>query len=801
MNLRTILLKKTKLLNTDSFKKNLQLDQLTLKPWVAIGHFDVIYSYQLDTRDRNVFATIHENNSAVAAKNDESTYYHPLYLLTDQDDTDLWQRDSWFISITRIHLASTVTGSDVIRELSDYISYRCKSQECYCHVYQTIELSDLTVVAKSNNLSNMLSIILNLWAQPNIGKLYTYFGVEYEFLKNFDKRPDESDIINFLSMRFAIRNSKNVDAFFQIVKKELGDTPTYSIAGVDDVVLNFNELKVQKFVNFLRSWLVSGLPREIDLTQTFSDITTRLGTSYNRDESDNINESDNPKSTPSEFHSLEQLCIKLTELCKDVQQLSREKLNSPIDKYWLRSLSELSYSLLRLSRVASLDEFVYLMLPGAKAFLQNLKEALNNDFQGDSVILDRESLYLFVDNWSHLMEHVMRLEGQLVHQPETRPILYDLPLAMLEQILALLDLCSQILQINDNPKKDIQFILFPKLCSVIEAEEIFVANSQNPGLLSISIPFHMMYDPKTIQIALCHEIAHFVGENHRNRELRRECYFHAAAILIADLIFETEHKAFIEQIYQMLMKYSYCCDTKAETISKDESCIQQWTCKLLYCETTTVYRNLIQGAVKKAIDIEDNMNSNRLVFSVNFPVLQERYRQYFAVILPKLTMLFREVFADICMVCLLDLNAETYFDSLSGGIIENPGSIEFTAVRIFSTLLAIGKPMPKQYSFPDNELGKQLFQSMQRLKAKQPTRDTESGNYQFPITCVQQLQAYAQKCATDIKKQLSDGSTAAMMEKLRFMFNNVISKNMNSERLREFINGYRKKCLRSVNKE
>lgn len=791
MSLQVVLLKKTTLLDKNQLEKPLILGGKTLRPWVVMGHFDAMYVYQLDTKNRNIFTAIHENNSDVVAMNDENTYYHPLYLLTQQDDTDFWKQDNWFIAVTRIHLASTVTESDEVEELCEYFVNRSNVVGCSCVVYQTIELSDLIMVVKSQRISNMLDVVLNLWSYPRIGKLYTYCGIDYEHLKNFDIQPENNDIIDFLSMRFAVRNPNNADAFFGIVQEKLGHGPIFSIAGVDDVVLNYNSLPVQKLVSFLRLWLVTGLSPNFNITHVFSDITTRLGTKCQKcnpsEEEAILKCSQEPNPSIVKFQLLNQHCYELVDLCKEVQMLSKGKLESPIDKYWLRSFSELSYSLLRLCRTAILDEFVYLMFPGVHSFLCNMKAFLNS---GDITELDREPLCQFVYNWSQLMEHVMRLEGQLAHQPETRPLLYDIPLAMLEYTMALLDLCSNILQIKDEPKINIQFILFPKLCGIIETEEMFTANNRLPGLLSISIPLHMLYDPRTIQITLCHEISHFVGEKHRNRTLRRECYIHAAAILIADVIFENEDEIFIKEIYRRLRKHIFS-EEKLETIYDVEAAIQQWINELLCDDPAAKYCDLIRNVL---INTQFNTEYKQLKFSADFASYQDRNQRYFAVILPKLTMLFREVFADICMVCLLNLDSNTYLDALYKDVIGNPGTVEFTAVRIFTTLSAVKKDIPEQGDDYDEEVTDQFFRTLQRLIMNQTDRDTTT--YQFPIGIVNQLRIYSDKCASDIKALLEDDDeTNGMVSTLRMMYHNVISTNINYNLLQEFINDYRKKSL------
>lgn len=789
MNLRVILLKKNALLHKDAYTSDLGFGKEMLGPWVTMGHFDSMYSYLLDTQDQNIFSVIRENNSIVAKKNDGDGYFHPLYLLMETTDEAFWMQDSWFIAVTRIHLASTVISPHDIKNLNNDIANQCKKMGCCCHIYQTIELSDLILVVKSDRINPMLDIVLNLWTRPVVGKVYTYCGIDYRYLTKPNAQLEEQNDIVFLSMRYAVRDSAKANDFFHFIEDNLGGKPLYSIAGVDDVIINFQNLKVQQLIHFFQNLLVNDLPENIDLGGAFSDITTRLGAPLQNREPQPTEDA-TAASVEKMKAALQQRCHELVDLNIYVRKLANTKQINQIDQYWLRSLSELSYSLLRLSRNALLDEFVYLMLPGIRAFLYNLKNILSRDDPNCLSVLDQEGCCRFVDHCAQLMEHIMRTEGQLAHHPEIRPILYDIPLAMLEHILAFLDLCSTILQTKDQPKKQIQFILLPRLCSEMKTEEIFTASGYLPGLLAISIPLHLMYDPQAVQIALCHEISHFVGENHRNRDQRRGYYIGAAAELIADLIFETNRESFIEQVRQRLDIYiSNCQNEDTWTISDYGQAVQTWIDNFLYSpDLPCEYGNLIRDTL---ISESSSYVDNPLLLHADFVTLRIRNINYFAQILPVFTMLFREVFADICMVSLLDLDENTYLDSFYDDISENPTSAEFYAVRVFTTLTALDKPIPRKRTSTDTTGEKQFFSALKRLTRQYPRQNIESVVYQFPLGCILKLQLYSDCCVEKIKDLLNSED----VKQLRRMYKNVIDSNMKHQDLQQFIQEYRKRYL------
>lgn len=780
MNLRVVLLKRTAMLHKDCYKAALDLPEKALGPWVTMGHFDTMYSYQLNTDNQNIFSKIRDNNNQISAMNNADQYFHPLYLLTDRDDSQFWSVKSWYMAVTRIHLNSTVNEADVYTTMAEHIHNICNDKGCTCFLYQTVELSDMILVLKSDRLSSILDTALNLWVCPHIGKVYTYCGVDYGHLKNTKRVPDPQDNIDFLSMRFAVRSASLASNFFELVKDMLGKENTYSIAGVDDVILNWQKLPVKKLINFYRQWFVKGFSEEIDVPGAFSDITTRLGAQY---------------AVPTDHAShpdpdaLSRVCAELVEINKHVQELAQKRLPGDSNAYWLKCLSELTVSLLRLSRTALLDEFVYLMLPGVKAFLLNLDSLLSASGSDSVKEIDPAKCRFFVESWAHLMEHIMRIEGQLAHQPETRPVLYDIPLAMLEHILVFLKYCSQILQEKDPNKKEINFILIPRLCEQIVATELFSNNSQAPGLVLISIPLHMMYDPQAVQIALCHELSHFVGEAHRNRSYRLECYISAVSALLASVVFKTDNLSFRTCLEQRLKESVPSCS--CATIFESMSCITQWITELLDPENVAdQYSNFIRDVL-----ISSKLNRTDSDFPIisNFDELGLRSERDFEPLLSDLTILFREVFADICMLRLIKLDAVTYISSFLQDFSEYPDEpYEAYGIRIHAALAAMDMCLPERYLFPDGVVADRLLAAIAHVQRRTENTYNPYGDYRIPAAAVGKLLDYAKKCSADIAELVANH---AQMAELYAMYHNVSSPDLDCSILQKHINSYRKEYL------
>ena len=152
------------------------------------------------------------------------------------------------------------------------------------------------------------------------------------------------------------------------------------------------------------------------------------------------------------------------------------------------------------------------------------------------------------------------------------------------------------------------------------------------------------------------------------------------------------------------------------------------------------------------------------------------------------TMLFREVFADICMVRTLDLDSNTYFNEFYSDISMNPSSEDFYAVRIYITLTALQKDMPQKSQFPD---ANEFFIKLNRLAQKDPMQNLES----LPLGCILKLQEYSKSCVKKLEELLNDKDVKTKVDKLREMYNNLIGLNVKYQDLQIFIRDYRKKYL------
>lgn len=500
MRLRTVLLERIARLGPDSFREEHELPSSAMGPWITMGHFDAMYTYSLEIGG-GIFDAMERDVQRLAARSNGKTYFHPLYLVSQEDDGVFWDTPAWNVGVLRLHMATTGETTDscelLRRELREYEYARF----CSYQVYYTVELSDLVIAVKTEKLSDLMNFSLNLRKFLYVGKVYSYFGIDYRRL--YTSEYDGGDKIAFCSMRFAVSHAPKAGELLKTVKEKMGDRPDYSITGVDDVMIYWEELPAERIYKLYRALFAPGA-FELHLSDAFSDITTRVGIREFPTTRSRLDGVENPvpeSGTGDRFDGIfspaaggkgefDGICGILVEHNRSFQERLRDNGYD-----WLKPLSELMNTLVYMSRNVVLDSFLFLMLPAVQALFRNVEEIAGTPFSREDV----RKCHEFVGAWNHLMELVTRTEGQLSHYPELRPLVFDIPVIMLEYTLSFLNRCAEILQREDDEKQEIQFLLVPQLCQRIRAEELFPAMGTLPGLILVQLPYDGLYNTFSIQ--------------------------------------------------------------------------------------------------------------------------------------------------------------------------------------------------------------------------------------------------------------------------------------------------------------
>lgn len=749
MNLRVAILEKNSFLNKKMFddveNKNV------ISKWVVMGHFDMLSICELQG-EQNFFETIYKNNRTLLCSNDTSSYRYPIYLMTNENDLEFWSNHLPFFSIIKIHFSSSVDHEKNYECLKQDLNKEAKSRGFEYHIYNTFELSDIVVVIKSNKLSTILSCTKKLRSYFYIGKIYTYPAISVEALKGDGSEFKEEDIIEYISLRFSVFSSAQINKIVNMVKNILNTSQVYSITGVDDILFNRVNATAKDLFNFYSNIFIKPEKKFEDL----SSLITRVGVTILNDD-----------------FCGEEICehtsINLSKACKKML-LKLETIAKNIDykkHKWFDSLFELIKLLNRMSQTPVLDEFVYLLLPGMIAFIDNIYLIYL-----DTELLDENSqeYNIFVQGIIDLIEQIMRSEVQLVHSPELRPIMYNLPIVVVEYTQALLRQCSELLKKADNSVENIRLLLVPKIIDRIETVEVFSATSNLDGLIEISIPLDMLYNPLQLQCNLCHEVSHFIGEHHRNRKLRVENYSRAVAVLMEKTLFGDFSHDMIKPLEMQVKNLlnSGDCNYEDQMMQSMQTSIERWIEG--WFGNPQNYYNFINNT----LSLLETQNS--LKIHGNTDEIHYNYSNFFAPLLEETSKLFKEIYADICMLFLLPISPEEYIKLFASELIDKSpmcidaasqevyGSLlyEIHYIRIFAALKATKRSFP-QASKSDPPYYVNICEAINKIDDYYD-QENEISSF-IPMGVIIQLCEYAKKCYDSLYDNLENDEDFIEMKK------------------------------------
>lgn len=711
--------------------------------WIALGHFDDMYVYDIDESEENgFFARIKKDKEKIFAQSDESVYYHPLYLIPDISNLYANDYSNNFIAIVRIHFPASIKLTTQFDHIKKAICRELKQSDLSYRLYYATEFSDMVLDVRSKTLNILIEKVLRLREikDINIGKTYTYFGISSNLIYSDDDMEESNDIIPFLSMRFSGYNTKTIRQQMKLIKKCMNlsgehDGEEYCTNGIDDVMLIYKNKKSSSLVNLYKKLLRSDEYRDYRKPES----VTKVGV-YIDIESTNYQEF-----SPDSDLISSKICSELSDLCRGISESLKSK---QMDLGWFHAISEVAHSLVRMSKTPIMDEVIYLIAPGVRAFLLNIIDMIEKKEKDE--LLCSEHLYEFVEKCSYFSEQLMRIEGQLSHNPEIRPVIYDIPVFMLEYIVAFLNKCSKILKFSDADKKYLhtEVMLIPHPCEIASAQEIFPATDKITGLVCIQIPESDLYNPKKTLRALCHEISHYVGELLRNREKRKKSYIMAFSALLIDKVYASNNvdlRCLLEEYFTKFIR-----DKKTPTIRE-------------------MHEMLFDKAYKK-ICVNDSMEKiyHELFAQENFDPeaiseleffsdenIELSFRYSFRDILNDVDILFREVFADVCMLFILDIDTSKYIESLLEEIAAHPNKqnnseIAF-AVRIYSTLTAMEREISYNSTAYESEW-RSINDYITKMDNEIQNEVVGTFNLEISTAAVWALKAYAKECFNSIKK-------------------------------------------------
>lgn len=641
--------------------------------WLALGHMDWIQINSIPGIEvdgggiclNQVKAYTHELSTKGA---EAFIYRQPLYILQEfpqvwRESVDrFWNMSSAFMTITRCYSDSQrqqnfeVAVERQLQRYSDSERSRIFSAQDVPEgplghnvvylCYRTFELSDVILVAKSDSAESLLACVGRLYTLPEVRDLYSYYCIGWNELGPVKGLAVEDDCISLISTRFAVHRSRKCRAQLEVLQTVFSQrntpAPAFLVTGMEDINLiaaNKNSVQMCELFQYM-------LSIGDDFWEAFDSSTTRLG----------ILEVSLPLwSAEEEYGSLKGELVEAYQHLKEsfFLQIGTHQL----EQDWVHPLSELISLLSHLCRNCVLWQVCYILLDGIRGIIRLVEEwSLGSARLGER---NEQEVMRMIRGVDRLIEHIIRMEGELVHHPETRPMLFDVPTNLLEFYLIFSDQCILYLQNREgqNRQRGFQLLLIPNLCQQISIHDQLNSERSENRLLYVEIPLGMLYDPSHVICVLVHEMAHHSGEKARNRKSRFLDLATCAAFILADELDMGKNdtvvrrvKTLIKQIYPVDKRdyirdiIHYLLETM-DVIGQTESYVEEfWNLYLDRLDASPAER--MAWLNQHTADYHHKRG--------------ERLHKQLEKLLWEVEYLFKETYADLAMFTLLGLEAKDY---------------------------------------------------------------------------------------------------------------------------------------------
>ena len=677
--------------------------------YVCLGHFDKIEFFDLKPYAETQGAclqpllAIRERAKEPCGKN--VNYIYPLYVLRTIDGEDIASiRSFWssrnatsFIVVTRIHcdkvlsLDENGTHKPFIERLTSLFTGRENDRQvCFSAndgdaslegaFYESLELGDIVGIMKSDSLVALLRQTRRIYQEDYVSDVYTYCCVGSRFFEEDKKRfhsmlkalPGVEKV--YISSRFSIRDVSKAEKYFSKLRQDnfirsiLGDfcDHCFYVTGTADAAIEWGKRTERELIQIIRA-IVLCRPATEDGASSFAafdDVITRIGLPYPMPDGD--------EGIPVEASPQRSVVSFLTD--RQYDWVFDQKQKFP--EQWSYSLRKLIATLKTMCTDCMMDDLSMLLVKGVAALVERLHEIYGET--QDNIAWAQpynEEISETLDLWMALINDITHLEGQLAQHPELHPIRFFIPSIILLFEQRFVSQCAELLE-DISATRPFAPVLVP--CSVDHVDTCCILDSTDNTArsacpLSIRLPSSLLYDPYKVSHILCHEIAHYCGDEPRKREDRLASIVKCLADWILRLwrflgrlddFFEASE---IEHVHDSMRKdiagrlvalYANHSHADVAYLSHVRQIMYNHVIDVL--DDHVQYDAYINFFFRKT-PAPDVASFFKMAYDRQRMQLEPLFLDYSNHHMDLLLMLYRECYADIAMILMLRCDFDTYF--------------------------------------------------------------------------------------------------------------------------------------------
>jgi len=563
-----------------------------------------------------------------------------------------------------------------------------KQNELQILVMQTFDTMDAVVLIQSNCLRELEKCLRKLENISQIVYLYTIVGVAQSYLnicseKKIEWKWNERDCniekkIPLLTLKIASENPKKIRTIIESksimetdINKYFKEADFKYMHGHHNVFIQFRNIPV-KFLIFLL--LPNGL---------LSHENELFGTSIYNIETDCLYDFD---IADGERGQDTQVTDDLPELLTDMYIKTVQKYLENENNTYLHNLVLILNALSQFEHFRMARDVYYLVFRAFNNFLMEFDKLSRekNDEKIDELNVEITKMIGYINS---VVTQSIHTDQNFLTIPGYSGTSFWLPIKL---TIYYQELAYKIVKIYREKKHQYDVMLVPELETKPYTKEKRIEDSENV-IHTIIVKFgqRMLFQP-SLHIVLIHELSHYIGEEYRQRILRKNKMVELMAFLTVKLLFkgviqengsiQKEIDSYITSVQEKigafyLRKINKKCsnDYYASDIAK---ALQSAAWNVIMADSRDPLFEEVFGTlsdwdaiIKKIDEIEPGMDGEEIFFEVKNCLSSNRMKARYSVevenLICSLVRVFKEIYSDISAYAILQFPFEEFQDAFS----------------------------------------------------------------------------------------------------------------------------------------
>ena len=563
-----------------------------------------------------------------------------------------------------------------------------KQNELQILVMQTFDTMDAVVLIQSNCLRELEKCLRKLENISQIVYLYTIVGVAQSYLnicseKKIELKWNERDCniekkIPLLTLKIASENPKKIRTIIESksimetdINKYFKEADFKYMHGHHNVFIQFRNIPV-KFLIFLL--LPNGL---------LSHENELFGTSIYNIETDCLYDFD---IADGERGQDTQVTDDLPELLTDMYIKTVQKYLENENNTYLHNLVLILNALSQFEHFRMARDVYYLVFRAFNNFLMEFDKLSRekNDEKIDELNVEITKMIGYINS---VVTQSIHTDQNFLAIPGYSGISFWLPIKL---TIYYQELAYKIIKIYREKKHQYDVMLVPELETKPYTKEKRIEGSENI-IHTIIVKFgqRMLFQP-SLHIVLIHELSHYIGEEYRQRILRKNKIVELMAFLTVKFLFKgviqengsiqkeidsyiTNVQEKIEAFYLRKINKKCSNDYYASDIAK---ALQSAAWNIIMADSKDPLFEEVFGTlsdweaiIKKIDEIEPRLDGEEIFFEVKNCLSSNRMKARYSVevenLICSLVRVFKEIYSDISAYAILQFPFEEFQDAFS----------------------------------------------------------------------------------------------------------------------------------------